>query len=235
MKVLVPQSCLTLCDPMDCSPPGSSVHGILQVRILEWVAMPFSRGSSLPGIESRSPELQADSLPFGPPGKPVWHIADTYQTHCPSQLWYLALLTCTFIVSNPVPELGCVPKHFPAALVSMNQAYGRACPRPCSPTLAKSWKQAVPSSLLWGHTLTQKPSGVTGWPETLFKLFHRMFQKNPNEIFGQPSTCLALHSLRSLKLSELEAAVFQRQSFLGDGTIQRSSLEMAVSTSSTWD
>ena len=42
----VAQSCLTLCDPMDCSLPGSSVHGILQVRILEWVAISFSRGSS---------------------------------------------------------------------------------------------------------------------------------------------------------------------------------------------
>ena len=42
------QSCLTLCDPMDCSPPGSSVHGILQARTLEWVAIPFSRGSSQP-------------------------------------------------------------------------------------------------------------------------------------------------------------------------------------------
>ena len=41
-------SCLTLCDPMDCSLPGSSVHEILQARILEWVAMPSSRGSSLP-------------------------------------------------------------------------------------------------------------------------------------------------------------------------------------------
>ena len=40
------QSCPTLCDPMDCSPPGSSVHGIFQARILEWVAMPFSRGLS---------------------------------------------------------------------------------------------------------------------------------------------------------------------------------------------
>ena len=40
------QSCLTLCDPMDSSPPGSSVHGILQAKILEWVAIPFSRGSS---------------------------------------------------------------------------------------------------------------------------------------------------------------------------------------------
>ena len=43
VKVLVTQSCLTLCDPMDCSPPGSSVHGILQARILEWVAIPFPR------------------------------------------------------------------------------------------------------------------------------------------------------------------------------------------------
>ena len=39
------QSCLTLCDPMDCSPPGSSVHGLLQARILEWIAMPFSSRS----------------------------------------------------------------------------------------------------------------------------------------------------------------------------------------------
>ena len=42
-KVLVVQSCLTLCNLMNCSPPGSSVHEIVQARILEWVAMPFSR------------------------------------------------------------------------------------------------------------------------------------------------------------------------------------------------
>ena len=42
------QSCLTLCDPIDGSPPGSSVHGIFQARILEWDAISFSRGSSLP-------------------------------------------------------------------------------------------------------------------------------------------------------------------------------------------
>ena len=46
VKVLIAPLCLTLCDPMDCSPPSSSVHGILQARILEWVAIPFSRGSS---------------------------------------------------------------------------------------------------------------------------------------------------------------------------------------------
>ena len=46
--VLVTQSCLTLCDPMDCHPPDCSVHGILQARIPEWVAIPFSRGSFQP-------------------------------------------------------------------------------------------------------------------------------------------------------------------------------------------
>ena len=47
-QVLVIQSCLTLCDPMDCSLPGSSIHGILWARILAWVTMPSSRGSSRP-------------------------------------------------------------------------------------------------------------------------------------------------------------------------------------------
>ena len=46
VKMLVAQSCPTPYDPMDCSPPGSSIHGILQARILQWVAIPFSRGSS---------------------------------------------------------------------------------------------------------------------------------------------------------------------------------------------
>ena len=44
----VGQLCLTFCNPVDCSPPGSSIHGILQARILEWVAISFSRGSSQP-------------------------------------------------------------------------------------------------------------------------------------------------------------------------------------------
>ena len=50
VKVLVAQSCPTLCDPVDCSPPGSSVHGTLQARTLEWGAIPFSRGSSQPWV-----------------------------------------------------------------------------------------------------------------------------------------------------------------------------------------
>ena len=53
----VTQSCRTLCDPMDCSPPGSSFHGIFQAWILEWVVISFSRGSSQPRIEPGSPAL----------------------------------------------------------------------------------------------------------------------------------------------------------------------------------
>ena len=68
MKVLVAQTCLTLCDPMDCSPPDS-VHGILQAR--NWGGFPFPPPGDLPhpGIDPRFPALQADSLPSEPPGK----------------------------------------------------------------------------------------------------------------------------------------------------------------------
>ena len=47
----VTQSCLTLCDPMDCSLPGSSIHGIFQTRVLEWGAISFSRGNNLEGTK----------------------------------------------------------------------------------------------------------------------------------------------------------------------------------------
>ena len=64
---LVAQLCLTLCDLMDCSPPVSSVHGILQVGILEWVAIPLSRDLPDPGIEPGSLVLQAGCLLSEPP------------------------------------------------------------------------------------------------------------------------------------------------------------------------
>ena len=67
---LVAQLCTTLCCPMHYSLPGSFVHGILQARILEWVAMPSSRGSFQPRIELRSPILQEDSVFSEPQGKP---------------------------------------------------------------------------------------------------------------------------------------------------------------------
>ena len=73
MKVKVTQSCPTLCDPMDYT-----AHGNLQARILEWVAFPFSRGSSQPGIKSRSPAFQVDSLPAEPQGKPGISVGDIF-------------------------------------------------------------------------------------------------------------------------------------------------------------
>ena len=57
---LLLQSCPTLCNPMDRSPRGSSVHGILQARMLEWVAVPCYRGSSRPRIEPKSPALAGE-------------------------------------------------------------------------------------------------------------------------------------------------------------------------------
>ena len=60
---------MPLCDPMDCNPPDSSVHGIFQTRI--WSGLPFPSSGDLPnpGIKPRSPALQADSLPSETPGK----------------------------------------------------------------------------------------------------------------------------------------------------------------------
>ena len=73
-----PQSFLNLCDPMDCSPPGSSVHGIFQARILEWAAIfqPSPGDPPDPGIELRSPTLQAESLLSEPPGQPRRTVGD---------------------------------------------------------------------------------------------------------------------------------------------------------------
>ena len=68
----VAQSCLTLCDPIDCSLPGSLVHGIFQARVLESVAISFSRESSQPRGLTRVSHIAADILPSEPPGT-LWN------------------------------------------------------------------------------------------------------------------------------------------------------------------
>ena len=75
------QSCPFLCDPMDCSPPGSSVHGILQARILEGVARPFSRGSFRPRDRTWVSCLQVNSLLLGYWESPARTIHRTIQMH----------------------------------------------------------------------------------------------------------------------------------------------------------
>ena len=112
--VLVAQLCLTVCDPMDCSLPGFSVHGVLQTRILEWVSIPFSKGSSWSGSHA----LLANSLPSEPQRKPsVWGTRSwemkgksfPIQVSAETWLWYLLSLghlvseceTINFCCSKP--------------------------------------------------------------------------------------------------------------------------------------
>ena len=70
-EMLIAQSCPALCDPKDCSLPDSSAHVIFQARILEWVAISFSRGSSLTGDRTWVSCTAGSSLPPEPPGKPL--------------------------------------------------------------------------------------------------------------------------------------------------------------------
>ena len=78
------QSCTTPCNPMDCSPPGSSIHGILQARILEWVAISFSRGSSWPRDQTQVSLIAGRGFTSEPPGNP-WIHRTLLNTH--TQLW----------------------------------------------------------------------------------------------------------------------------------------------------
>ena len=84
----VTQLCSTLCDPMDCSLPGSSIHGIFQARVLEWLPFPSPGDLPNPGIEPRPSALQADSLLSDPPGKPIFVVTEI--------LCYVTLLTSLF-------------------------------------------------------------------------------------------------------------------------------------------
>ena len=70
VKVLVTLPCPTLCNPMNHSPPGSSVHGILQARILEWIAISFSRDLPDPGVKPTSPAMADEIFITEPSEKP---------------------------------------------------------------------------------------------------------------------------------------------------------------------
>ena len=91
VKVLVAPSCPTLCNPMDCSPPGSSVHGISQARILEWVAMSFSRGSSPPRDKTH---LLGRWIPYH------WVTKEDTHTHTHKYIWQLCSLYIHTYICN---------------------------------------------------------------------------------------------------------------------------------------
>ena len=100
------------CNPMGCSPPGSSVHGIIQARILEWVAISSSRRSFRPRDGTQVSCMQADSVPSEPPGKPhvFWSLGDSESTWRTGDFWAwqtwlgfpAALLPACALVSTPL-------------------------------------------------------------------------------------------------------------------------------------
>ena len=124
-KVLVTQSCPTFCDPMDSSPPDSFVHGILQARILEWVAISFSMGLPWPRDQTKSPALLADSLLSEPPGKPAHTL--------------LLLLFSQSVVSDSLQPRGLQHARLPCPSPSPG-ACSNSCPlsRWCHPTISSS-------------------------------------------------------------------------------------------------
>ena len=104
----VAQSCPTPCNPMDCSPPGSSVHGILQARTLEWVATSFSRGSSWPRFQTQVSCIPGGCFTVWVTGLPWSHYKFTYKK------WWRCYV-CKFLKkemgswfkSNPVSNKSC--------------------------------------------------------------------------------------------------------------------------------
>ena len=103
MCVFVTQSCPTLCNPMESSPPSSSVRGILQARILEWIDILFSRGSSWAWDQTQVSCIEASFLPSEPQGKPriICSVAQSYLTLCDS----LDCSTPGFPILRHLPKL----------------------------------------------------------------------------------------------------------------------------------
>ena len=115
---LVAQSCPTLCDPMNCNPPGSFVHGIIQARILSGLSCPPPGALPNPGTDPRSPASQADSLASEPLGKPhnlscssqicllYNEICSTCMLSCFSCVWLLATIWTITHLDSPGKNTG---------------------------------------------------------------------------------------------------------------------------------
>ena len=125
--VLVTQTCLTLCNLTDCRPSCSSVHGILQARILEWVAIPFSRGLPDPGIELGSPALQVDSLPQSPRGSP-YSGESSFLKRKEKEMRFLLLYFLLFIQLCWVLVVAC--RIFSCGMQTLNYGMWALAPHP---------------------------------------------------------------------------------------------------------
>ena len=141
VKVLVTQSCQTLGNPMDCSLPGSSVHGILQARILEWVAISFFSGPSWPRDRIRVSCRQPDCLLSEPPEKPyiLWNLGKLIAQICDRwsrmrEIWAREMSREWF------PEFG---RESPRSALS----WGSSNERPLCKALGRTGSYACPQSL----------------------------------------------------------------------------------------
>ena len=117
VKVLVSQLCLTLCGPMNCSSSGSFVYVIFQARILDWVAISFSRDLSNPGIKPMSPALAGGFFTSEPPGKLI----------SPLGLWFIQLGTfqCATEFFSPI-EMSYYISFSSAPTVSSMMSFSQA-------------------------------------------------------------------------------------------------------------
>ena len=90
----ITQLCLTLCDPMDCSLPGSSINGIFQATTLEWLLFPSPGDLPDPGIKLRSPILQADFLPLSHQRSPIYHDKMIFIAGNARMVWEIQINQC---------------------------------------------------------------------------------------------------------------------------------------------
>ena len=159
-------SCLMLWDPMDCSPPGSFIHAIFQARILEWVAIFYSRDVSDPGIEHTlmaSPALTGRSFTTAPPGKPCLLFS----------VLYTQSLSCVWLFVTPWT----VAHQAPLSMGILQEEYWSGLP--CSPPGDLPNPGIKPRSLtLQADSLPSEPPGKPSYyPSIVF---------NPHKLLTGP-------------------------------------------------
>ena len=126
------QLCLTLWDPMDCSPPGSSLHGILQARILEWVAISFSRGSSRPRDQTPVSRIAGSYFNFWATREAYFSISNLLNYDKYFLNWHISKLVTNYIYSTKC-KLNVSPTHL------LFRGSLRYLQTPASPDIREVW------------------------------------------------------------------------------------------------
>jgi len=175
--VLVAQSCLTLCNPVDYSPPGSSVRGIFQARILEWVAISFSRGSSQPRTQTQVSCIAGRFFT-------LWATGEATKIHsvkfssatqsCPTLYDPMNHSTPGLPVHHQLPEFTQTHVHQVGDAISSSVVPFSSCPQSLPASGSFTMSQLFPSggqsigvsasaSVLPMNTQDWSPLGWTGW------------------------------------------------------------------------